>query len=1052
MKTANSSVLNMSMVELSFALAASATRYGRRLGIKLIAVVFLALLTAPEHAKAQVDVSTTKPGNTGGACSIQEAIYATEFGANVALDQTNPDDTYYTGCSDPSGQWNTIVLQNTTYTFSGPWVGDAHNPFGPTATPIIFKNITIQGNGAILQGDGSGNFRLFAIGQAQIPYANETLAGVVGGTYSGTGSLTLEDVHVTNFHVKGGNGADGGGGGLGAGGAIYVGKVSDGVPSLTVVNCTFDSNGAVGGNGGNSRASFAGGGGGGLDGNGGISADVSGGGGGGSTGDGGSAKTNEFGGGAGGGGGGGTLFAGQDSFCTGDSCFSGSGGYKCGGHGSGDDGNGKAAQCPGGGGGGGTTIGEASGTIIVNGDGGTGAYGGGGGGGSGSGHPGGFGGGGGAIGVANCLNSNCGGDGGFGGGGGFPGGHRGPFGGNAGTCKSDNTCAGGGGGALGGAIFNDDGNVLIQNSTFVNNAVLRGTGGDTGVDNGGDSGGAIFSRNGSLTIEDSTITGGGGSGAGAGVVVYAELANPTFTLRNTIIANNGAQECIVEGDSFSLPVVHGSGNLITANNNCPGVVVSSDPMLDSLKLNAPGDTPTMALLSDSPAIAAADASTSLSTDQRGVTRKASPDIGAYELVPEADLSLTKSVAQSTYKAGDTVVYTLTVTNNGPDDASTVVVTDTYPSQLTYVSCTASGGSCGIQGGSIVANYASLAANASATMTISGTLNSGLSRGTVVSNGASVSDSSPEDPINTNNSASADFTVIVPDFSLSATTPVTIAVGGSGTSTLTVNSIDTFSSAVSLSATPPSGIKTTFDPTSVTPPSNGSQTSALNISLQPSVTAGSYTISETGKSGNLSHSASVSVNVQTTIAGVKDVINLDVGLGAIDNSGIATSLLSKLSTAQTTQTNGQIQTELNILDATLIELQAQAGKHIKTSWTDGSGQAYNPDAVLSTDVSALMSMAASNLVPNPVTGTVVNSSGAGLGNVSVNIFNSKNVLVATAVSDSTGFFYFPVTSNFSSGGAYTTKVSLPKGYKSSTPAATGFTWTGSMVKLNSIVLN
>lgn len=183
-----------------------------------------------------------------------------------------------------------------------------------------------------------------------------------------------------------------------------------------------------------------------------------------------------------------------------------------------------------------------------------------------------------------------------------------------------------------------------------------------------------------------------------------------------------------------------------------------------------------------------------------------------------------------------------------------------------------------------------------------------------------------------------------------------------------------------------------------------------------------------------------------------MVNLDLGLGAIDKSGIATSLLSKLSAAQTTQTGGQIQTEVNILDATLMEIQAQAGKHIKTVWNDGTGQAYNPDAVLATDVTALISMAGANLVPNPITGNVVNGTGAGLGNISLNIFNSNGALVATTTSDSTGFFYFPVTSIFTSGSPYTLKVTLPKGYKSSSPAYAGFTWKGSAVKLNSIVLN
>jgi uncharacterized repeat protein (TIGR01451 family) len=950
------------------------------------APVLLMALMLVMRVGAQIDVNTTTPGNTSGnACSIQEAIYATEFGTNVALDQTDPDDTYYTGCSDPSGQWNTIVLHKTTYTFTKSWDGDAHNPFGPTATPIIFKTITIQGNGATLQRQSAENFRLFAIGQATIPYDKNPLTGVIGGSYSGTGDLTLQDVYVKGFQVKGGDGGRGAGGGLGAGGAIYVGKVSSGIPALTVENSTFQDNNAIGGNGTSSaQCCGIGGGGGGIGGNGGVA-------GGGARGNGSEIA---------GGGGGGTVFDGATP----------SGGYMCGGGGASFQLNGAQdghdATCPGGGGG--TVDNDNNLDRFQTIHGGDGAYGGGG-----------------AGAFIDPGDNGNGGNGGLG---------------------------GGGGGALGGAIFSDNGNVVIQNSTFYNNAVTRGVGGGGSADNGGDSGGSVFSRDGSLTIENSTITGGSGTGAGAGVVFYADASGASFTLRNTIIANNGDQECIVEGHDSNEVLRNGSGNLITTNNNCPGVVVTSDPKLDSLKSNAPGDTPTMALLSDSPAIGAADASTSLATDQRGVTRKASPDIGAYELVPQADLSLTKSVVQSTYKAGDTVTYTLTVTNSGPYDANTVVVTDTYPSQLTYSSCTAPGGSCGQQGGSVVTNYSTLAANSSATITITGTLNSGLSRGTVVSNGASVSDSSPEDPVSTNNSATANFTVIVPDFSLSPVSPITIAVGGSGTSTLTVSSIDTFSSAVSLSATPPGGFKSTFSPNPVIPPSDGSKTSTLNVSLQPSVTAGSYTISETGTSGSLSHSASVSVNVQTTIAGVKNVINLDLGLGAIDVSGIATSLLSKLSAAQTTQTVGQIQTELNILNATLIEIQAQAGKHIKTSWTDGSGQAYNPDAVLATDVTALMSISGVNLVPNPIIGSIVNSTGSGIGNISVNVFNSKNVLVATATSDSTGFFYFPVTSVLTPGSTYTVKATSPKGYKSSTPGSVGFTWKSTPVNLSNIGLN
>src|SRR5262245_55285906 len=155
--------------------------------------------------------------------------------------------------------------------FDRSWDADSHNIFGPTATPIIISKITIEGNGATLQSFDTArpnNSRLFAIGTVNVP-----------GLPSGTGNLTLKNVYIKDFHIKGGDGASGGGGGLGAGGAIY----DEGF--LTIENSTFEGNGAVGGRGG-SQSGEAGGGGG-LSGNGGVGCAESAGGGGGSRGNGG---------------------------------------------------------------------------------------------------------------------------------------------------------------------------------------------------------------------------------------------------------------------------------------------------------------------------------------------------------------------------------------------------------------------------------------------------------------------------------------------------------------------------------------------------------------------------------------------------------------------------------------------------------------------------------------------------------------------------------------------------------------------------------------------
>jgi len=87
--------------------------------------------------------------------------------------------------------------------------------------------------------------------------------------------------------------------------------------------------------------------------------------------------------------------------------------------------------------------------------------------------------------------------------------------------------------------------------------------------------------------------------------------------------------------------------------------------------------------------------------------------------PLSDLSLTKSVSDSSPDDGDVITFTLTVTNNGPGSATGIEVTDVLPAGLNYNSYTSTQGTFSNTTGLWVVG--SLASGASASLTISATV-------------------------------------------------------------------------------------------------------------------------------------------------------------------------------------------------------------------------------------------------------------------------------------------------------------------------------------------
>lgn len=155
---------------------------------------------------------------------------------------------------------------------------------------------------------------------------------------------------------------------------------------------------------------------------------------------------------------------------------------------------------------------------------------------------------------------------------------------------------------------------------------------------------------------------------------------------------------------------------------------------------------------------------------------------ASTVVPSADLAIAIQQSATSLTVGGSVTYTLTIHNNGPGTASSVVVSDTLPSSLSLVpgSCTPAS-NCTVAGNSITANFASLSMGGSQTLTLQATLNSGVADGTLVDNLASVTSSVP-DSNSSNNSAHA-FLVVQNKADISITQ--TVAKGNNKQLTFTI---------------------------------------------------------------------------------------------------------------------------------------------------------------------------------------------------------------------------------------------------------------------------
>ncbi|WP_122818849.1 DUF7507 domain-containing protein [Nocardioides pantholopis] len=141
-------------------------------------------------------------------------------------------------------------------------------------------------------------------------------------------------------------------------------------------------------------------------------------------------------------------------------------------------------------------------------------------------------------------------------------------------------------------------------------------------------------------------------------------------------------------------------------------------------------------------------------------------------IPAADLAIVKGVSPEEAVVGDTVTYTVTVLNRGPDPVTGVYVTDTGPEGVTVLESTPSQGTVDVPGARW--NVGTLASGGSATLTVTARLDTAGTKVNLVTVDAPLLD----DPTPADNESTATVTTLAPAVDVGVTKSVAAAGGGS----------------------------------------------------------------------------------------------------------------------------------------------------------------------------------------------------------------------------------------------------------------------------------
>ena len=204
----------------------------------------------------------------------------------------------------------------------------------------------------------------------------------------------------------------------------------------------------------------------------------------------------------------------------------------------------------------------------------------------------------------------------------------------------------------------------------------------------------------------------------------------------------------------TLPPVNGTGNIQCTNPDVANAYSGSFTLVVTVGAGTAFGTQIVDVAS------VASGTKGSGTNDPNLSNNTAIAVNVVGTATSANLSVTMSASPSPdVQAGNSITYAIVVQNLGPAASSGVTFSDPIPANATFVSSSTPAGwsACALSGGTISCSIASMAYNATATFTVVLNVPSGTASGTIVTNQATITGTTP-DPNPANNTAQVSDTV------------------------------------------------------------------------------------------------------------------------------------------------------------------------------------------------------------------------------------------------------------------------------------------------------